>query len=278
MRNQKQMIASARRGGMSGPLALTLGAMVAAGLAFAQTPPRQIATPQAIELYQAGKIEEATAAFQEIMVRTPDDRLAIYYSSLLDIKAGRYTMARPRVERLVRLYPSFVPAWELMVQIYQALEELRRRDDAIWQLRAARDSSADGDARGQRYFIRDRFTVEGRRILGLENLTPGGGTYLHYVFMPEEEETKARHLIVLAVDEASNERWRDSGMLPDNKVMYQISTIDNTAADGSGRVLFAYYLDIPDYDTVRAKVIEIAGGRAKPLSPEPEPFWARGVR
>ena len=230
---------------------------------------------QAMALFRDGKRQDALRAFDAIIAaQPPDPTQALYVASLIDLEDGHWQLARPYVQRLVKLRPSSFQAWELMVQVDQAAGEREDRDAAIQSLHDAWDSAQDPQIRSRVSFMRDRIAGPKHTVLAQETLDPGGGDILRFLFQPQEEEGKASHLIVVRSDDETNERWREDGTVPYGTVVYHLDTVERLADGRSVVRPYQSYLDDPDYDKVRAKVVEILAGTAQPLSGQADPFWA----
>jgi tetratricopeptide (TPR) repeat protein len=247
--------------------------LLPAGMARAADPP--VDQKQAMALLRDGKRQEALHAFDAIIAaRPPDPSQALYAASVIDLEDGDWQAAKPYVERLVKLRPSSFPAWELMIQVDQAAGDLDDRDASIQSLHTAWDEARDPAIRSRVSFIRDRIAGAKHTLIAQETLDPGGGDILRFLFQPRDEEGQARHVIVVRSDDATNERWRENGTVPDGTAVYHLDTVDQLA-DGQSVVRpYKYYLQSPDYDQVRAEVVEILAGTAQPLTGQADPFWA----
>ncbi len=57
-------------------------------------------------------------------------------------------------------------------------------------------------------------------------------------------------------------------------VVYHLDTLEQLPDGRSLARPYEFYLELPDYDKVRAKVAAILDGSAQPLSGSADPFWA----
>lgn len=57
-------------------------------------------------------------------------------------------------------------------------------------------------------------------------------------------------------------------------MVYHLDTVERLADGRSAVRPCDCYLDAPDYDRVRAKVVAILAGTAPPLTGQADPFWA----
>jgi hypothetical protein len=244
------------------------------GAVLADDPP--VTQDQAMALLREGKRLEALHAFDAIIAANPPDPSpALFVASLIDLEDGNWQAAKSYVQQLVKLRPASFQAWEMMIQVDQAAGAVQDRDAAIQSLYASWRSALDPQIRSRIAFARDRIVGPKHTLVAQQTLEPGGDDILRFIFQPQDEEGgTARHLIVVRSDNDTNERWREDGTVPYGTVVYHLDTVEQLA-DGRRAVRpYEYYLEPPDYDRVRAKVVEILAGTAQPLSGQADPFWA----
>jgi tetratricopeptide (TPR) repeat protein len=246
--------------------------LLPAGLSRAADPAAD--QDQAMALLRDGKRQEALRAFDAIIAsQPPDPSQALFVASLIDLEDGHWQAAKPYVQQLVKLRPSSFQAWELMIQVDQAAGDLEDRDASIQSLYESWRGALDPQIRSRVSFARDRIAGTRHTLVAQETLDPGGDDILRFLFQPQEEEEKTRHLIVVRSDDETNQRWRENGTVPYGTVVYHLDTVERLADGRSAVRPYEYYLDAPDYDRVRAKVVEILAGTAQPLTGQADPFW-----
>jgi tetratricopeptide (TPR) repeat protein len=230
---------------------------------------------QALALFHEGKRQEALHAFDAIIAANPPDpSQALYAASLIDLQNGDWRSAKPYLQRLVKLRPASFQAWELMVQVYQAAADPEDCDLAIQSLEEAWRNASDPEIRSRVSFVRDRITGPKHTLIAQQMLETGGDTILRFLFQLADDTGNASHVIVVQSDDATNERWRENGTVPYGTVVYHLDSVENLANGQSVVRPYKFYLEPPDYDQVRALVVAILAGTAKPLSGEADPFWA----
>jgi tetratricopeptide (TPR) repeat protein len=241
--------------------------------ALAADPP--VSQDQAMLLLQYGKRNEALHAFDVIIAANPPDPSgALFAASQIELEDGHWRQAKPYIQRLVKLHPSSFQVWELMIQLDQASADLDDRDAAIHALYEAWHTTPDPAIRAKVSFVRDHIAGAKHVLIGQQTLEPGGDDILRFLFQPADEPGVGHHLIVVRADNETNERWREDGTVSYGTVVYHLDTIEQL---GDGQALvrpYEYYLQPPDYDRVRAKVVEILAGTIQPLSGAADPFWA----
>jgi hypothetical protein len=157
-----------------------------------------------------------------------------------------------------------------MVQAYQAAGETDNRDGAIQSLYDAWHTTLDPQIQSQVAFRRDRIFGPQHTLVGLQTLDSGGDDILRFLFQPVDD---AHHLIVVRADNDTNTRWRESDLIPPSTVVYHLDTVEQLPSGKTSERSYEFYLEPPDYDVVRAKVLQILSGTIKPTNGEPDAFW-----
>ena len=252
------------------PILLLSGTALAAGPVISQD--------QALALLRDGRRQDALKALEAIIASHPaDPGTALFTAGTIELEDGRYHDAELYAQQLVKLRPSSFAAWELMIQVEQAAGNMLDRDVAIRSLYDCWHAALDPQTQSRIAFVRDRVVGPKHTLIAQQTLDPGGDTILRFVFQPAEE-MPPHHLILVQSDGETNERWREDGTVPYGTVVYHLDTVE---ALGGGREAvrpYAYYLEPPDYDRVRAQVAGILAGTVQPLSGAADPFWAGVAR
>jgi tetratricopeptide (TPR) repeat protein len=234
---------------------------------------------RAMALLNAGKRQEALRAFEAIIAAKPaDPATALFFASMIDVEDGNWQAAKPMLQRLVKLRPGMFPAWELMIQTYQAAGDTENRDMAIESLYDAWHSALDPETQARISFARDRIAGPKHTVIAIETMEPIGDDIVRFVFQPVDNKGEAAHVIVLRADNDTNARWRENGMIPEDKAVFHLDTIEQLPGGRTLDRAYAFYVDPPEYDEIRTKVQQILSGAIRPLSGDPDPFWLGGER
>ncbi len=236
----------------------------------APTPaPEKPALPKpadAVRLYTDGKLEDALRLADQILAAIPNEYDSLMVAMRANQDLGRYAAALPYAEKLTRAFTGSVAGWEILAQLYQATGALDRRDSALVELIRAQGSALDSAVRMRPYIIRDRIDAFGRSVLGRENFDNGSNDFVKYLFVPMHDLADPRAVIMLTADDNLTQSWIDSGMLAPGKRLFHLDSLFRGADNRQQQAVYQIYTDLPDYDTIRAKVLEIMAGKAKPLS------------
>jgi tetratricopeptide (TPR) repeat protein len=220
--------------------------------------------------YDKGDKAGALAAVERILARSPDHQSALYYSAMISFQMGNVDVARGRLERLVNLVGNYFAAWELMVQVTQSQGDLARRNEAIERARIAIATAIDPNVRRTADLVRDRIPLSSGRVLsGVDYFVRGGSDFTRYQFALGDPRMDPDHGLLLRTDAETTGNWADTALMPPDKQLFHLDLVD-PGADGEDKVaIYQYYVGQPNYDTVRAKVMQILRGEVKPLSGQP---------
>jgi Flp pilus assembly protein TadD len=93
--------------------------------------------------YAAGRLDEASAAYEAVEARNPDDVRAPYSLAVIDIRQGRFPRARERLQRVVRREPGLFRAQHNLGYVSQTLGLWREAAKAYEAALALRPDAAD---------------------------------------------------------------------------------------------------------------------------------------
>jgi tetratricopeptide (TPR) repeat protein len=240
-----------------------------------QAPAAEPTIDQAMTLLEGGKSLEALRAFDAIIAaKPPDPSEALFQAGRIHLDDGNWRAAKPLLQRLVKLRPGSFPAWELMIQAYQAAGDTDSRDTAIQALYDAWHSTLDPETRSQVAFRHDRIIGPTHTLVALETLEPGGDDIVRFLFQPLDDE---HHLIVVRADDETDTRWRENGTVSPATIVYHLDAVEQLASGKTAYRSYEFYLEPPDYDLVRPTVLQILSGTVKPMNGEADPFWTTGT-
>jgi tetratricopeptide (TPR) repeat protein len=218
------------------------------------------------KLFESGRHADALAAAEEALVATPGDATAALVVGRALQELGRYNDALRHAEMLTKNFAGVAAGWELAVQLYQQLDMRDRRDSALARLISAQTSSLDRDVRMRPFVVRDRIVAGGRVLQVRENFETGARDFVKYQFVPFTSQPEAMEYAFVGGHEAMTQAWQEAGILPRGKLLYVLANIWTDAAGLQRQAIHATFPELPDYDTIRAKVVELVEGRSKPMS------------
>jgi tetratricopeptide (TPR) repeat protein len=224
---------------------------------------------RAAATFDKGDRAAALAQVEGILARSPEDMDALYRSAQFNFIMGNADAARGRLERLVKLSGNYFSAWELMVMVAQAQGDLARRDEAIKRMKIAITTAIDPGIRRKADFIRDRIQTKLGDLVAADYFSNGGSDFTRYQFALGDPRAHPGKGLLLRTDEFTTEAWSQTALLAQDKQLFHLDLVDPKPDGGDKVAIYQYYVGEPDYDTVRAKVMEILLGEVQPLSGEP---------
>jgi tetratricopeptide (TPR) repeat protein len=229
---------------------------------------------QAMALLKDGKKTEALQAFEAIIAaHPPQPAPALYEAATIALGLNQWREAKPYAQELVKRIPGSMQAWELMVQGDQASGDGDDQKLAMDSLYSAWRGAPDPSIKARVSFIRDRIFGSHHTLIVSQTLEPVGEDVLRYVFQPVESAGHPSHYLVLHSDDQTNQQWRDNGTITFSQAVYHLDGVRRLPDGTEASAPYKFFIDEPNYETVRALVIDILNGQAKPQIGDPDPFW-----
>jgi tetratricopeptide (TPR) repeat protein len=215
--------------------------------------PKPENTPEYREqLIREGRHPELFQAFREMLETSPDDPDLLYNVSLSAYRSGQFAEAGKYLRQLKDRVPQDFRARAMLVQVYEALENLDQRDTERDELQALYGQQ-EADPNRPANYCRDQFTVGDVAVQAFEHFELVGDMavrYIFYVFCAGEK--KPTYTISLGSYAATNEYMRQRGTLqPDERVFH----LDENRPDGHRSL--GFYTGEPPYAVVKRAVQDI---------------------
>jgi hypothetical protein len=251
------------------PFVVAVPWLVAPALTWGQSAPDMAILDRAVTTFNNGDRIQGLAMVEGVLAHAPENMDALYRSALFNSKMGNNDAARGRLERLAKVSGNFYACWELMAQVTQAQGDLARRDQAIERLKIAISTAIDPEIRRKGDFIRDRIPTHGGELVVTDYFDRGGSDFTRYQFLIGDAHIEPDRGLLLRTDAVTTDDWKQTALMPPDKQLFHLDMVDLKPEGGEKLAIYQYYVGEPDYDTVRAKVMEVLRGEAQPLSGEP---------
>lgn len=254
--------------------AVRIGAVVALLLtlappAFAQAGHDTADLERALTIFNKGDQTGGLALVEGVLAHAPENLDALFRSAQFNLEMGNLDAARGRLERLVKLSGNYFAAWELMVQVTQGQGDLSRRDEALNRVKLAISTAIDPEIRGKTEFVRDTIFTSLGDLHVVDFFTRGGSDFTRYQFALGDPRMDPDVGIFLRTDEHTTETWSSTALLASDKPLFYLEMVDRAPNGGLISTMYQFYVGEPDYDTVRATVMQILRGEAPPLAGDP---------
>lgn len=211
------------------------------------------------ELMEQNKPAEALTFYEQALVLAPDNEAGLYNAGMAAFMVKKYDTAGQFWKRLEQSAPDDWRLRSKLVQVYQALGDLKSRD-------AERSSVLELWKRGvveQDKFCRDQFEVAKKQVMVFEYFELKGDRGLRYEFYVLDESGKEDYRVSLGSYAATNAIWAEKNK-NEAKTGQRLFHLDGYYK--WGHATFGFFTPEPSYETVRHAVSEIVDGKTKPLS------------
>lgn len=229
-------------------------------------------TPESrARLVEMKKYAEAFQAFKAALDKEPESAPLLYNTGLM-----AYLSDNPKesIDPWVRLRKVQPDAWIVrtkLIQAYEAVGDVKKRDAERADLFKARSSTDDPGFKQSRFYCRDQFGAGKTRVMVFEYFELEGERAVRYSFRP------------LGDDGVATDRWWSLGSYEStNQIARELGTIkaggrvfhlDGYTDGGSGHATYGMFTEEPSYEAVKAKVKKIISDEESMVGP-PRPKGA----
>jgi tetratricopeptide (TPR) repeat protein len=218
-------------------------------------------TPEYREaLVEQEKYPQAFQAYREALEKDPKNPALLYNTGLMAYLSDQPKEALVYWTRLKALDPE---DWGLRIKLIQAYEASGQRKERAGLLKL-RKASADEELRKLRFYCRDQFVVSKARVMVFEYFELEGDEAVRWSFNvlnPDGRTVKARY--TLGSFRITNAVAREQKLIKPGERLFHL---DGYQQHGQAHEFFASFVGEPDYDRVKAAVLEILQGKRKPRS------------
>ena len=148
-----------------------------------------------------------------------------------------------------------------LIQTYQALGDLPRRDSALAGLLTHRAHSGDPEFQKAASFCREQGSIEGRRVMAFQTFEPQGDRMVFVTFYLIDSEGRDTARISLGSYDFTTSIAREAGEIGPGDRMYHL---DYYA--GRFHATYGFFRVQPSYDELRTLVASILRGDLAPVS------------
>ncbi len=245
---------------------LSLLVPIVPGFAIAADPAQLSALRAALERRETAG---AAAAIDRLLAQSPDDPEVLSLAALREFRLGQPNLARGRLERLARAPGIRIADLELLAIVTQAQGDRARRDEVLDRLRFEIGPLPRPRIPGKSDIERDRIAVPGGEIRVLEYFQRNGLDFIRYLFSPGDPWANPHLGLLLRTDLLTTQNWQGTALLADDKPLFHLDLVERGDDGTLTTSVYKYFVGEPDYDTVRAKVMDILRGDAKPETGPP---------
>jgi hypothetical protein len=239
-------------------LLVTTLALTRVSAAVDQTPQEKFAESAA--LMNSHKFAEALPILEDLRISYPT--ASVFWNlGMSAAEVGNYDEALHAWLSNRELAPNNWQTRAKLVQAYQALGNLKARDQERADLVALWQAGTDQQLSAQPIFCREQFKQDGHKVMVLEYFNPSGPNLVVYSFVVVNESGKQDFKISLGSYDTTNQVALELGQRPKDKRIYHLDLYRSNLHETHG-----LYLGQPSYDEIRRVVVEVLAGQHKPIS------------
>jgi tetratricopeptide (TPR) repeat protein len=215
----------------------------------------------ATELMGKEDYKKAIPYLTRVQKDIPDNSSVLWNLGLAFAATGEHAKAIQNWKNLRRIAPDDWQARAKLVQSYQALGDIRARDEEVKSLYEYHKNSSDPKVKTAERFCREQGVMANRSVLVFEYFSPNGDRKQYLRFCVLNKKGDVDYYISLGSYDATTEIARELGEIPKNQRLYHLDEyIDNRHST------YAFFKTKPEYDEVRSVVLSVLQGKLKPTS------------
>jgi len=208
------------------------------------------------------KYKEALARYREGLAKTPDSPELLFNGGMAAFMSKDFATAEKLWKSLTELDPDDWQARAKLIQAYQALGDLKARDDQRRKLLDLRKSGRSEDLKKLDFYCREQFEAAGKKLMVFEHFELKGERALRYVFsvLDDSGEGEAFRISLGSYDLTNAVAARTGGLKKGERLFH---------LDGYykwGHATYGFFTPEPSYDEVRKIVIGVLEEKIQPQS------------
>jgi tetratricopeptide (TPR) repeat protein len=244
---------------------IALAALLLTATAVAEKKPGELSAEAAFkiatELMEKRDYKRAIPYLTRVQSDLPVDSSVLWNLGLAFAATGEHAKAIETWQSLRKIAPDDWQVRAKLVQSYQALGDLKARDEEIKSLYEYRNNSTDPKVNTAERFCREQTVMGKRRVFVFEYFSPSGDRKQFLRFCVLNKKGEVDYYISLGSYDTTTEISRELGEIPKNERMYHLDEYtDNHHAT------YGLFKTKPDYEEVRSMVLSLLEGKLKPTS------------
>jgi tetratricopeptide (TPR) repeat protein len=244
---------------------VALATLLLTATAVAEEKPEKLSAEAAFktatELMGKRDYKRAIPYLIRVQKDVPDNSSVLWNLGLAFAATGEHSKAIQTWQSYRRIAPDDWQARAKLVQSYQALGDIKARDEEIKSLYEYHKNSSDPKVNTAERFCREQAVMGKRSVLVFEYFSPSGDRQQFLRFCVLNKKGEVDYYISLGSYESTTEIARELGEIPKNERLYHLDEYtDNHHAT------YGFFKTKPDYDEVRSMVLSVLEDKRKPIS------------
>jgi tetratricopeptide (TPR) repeat protein len=226
-----------------------------------EAPSVEVEFKTATDLLHKKQFQEAIPYLRRVQKALPDNTAVLWNLGIALAETGDNPGAAETWRSFRKADPDDWRARSKLVQAYQALGDIKSRDDEIRSLYDYRKNSSDSKFKTQDRFCREQCVIAGRRVFAFEYFSPQGPRKKYLLFSIVNEKGMENFTVSLGSYDVTTDISRELGQIAKDQRLYHLDEYR-----GTSHKTYAFFEQKPDYDRVRPMVAAILEGKLNPVS------------
>jgi tetratricopeptide (TPR) repeat protein len=214
---------------------------------------------KAVSYINDKKFSDAIPILEELAVNYPTSNL-FWNLGIAAVEVGDYKKAEKAWLNLRSVAPDDWRVYSKLVQTYQALGDIQKRDEERTRLIELWKSGKHKELSQLQFFCREQFNHNGQLIVVFEYFAPSGNFMVKYSFYAPKPTQEDGFKITLGSYESTTITARELGNISKDQRIYHLDLYKPNRHE-----THQLYVNEPIYEAVRKDVISVLGG-AKSMS------------
>jgi tetratricopeptide (TPR) repeat protein len=215
----------------------------------------------ATELMGKSDYNQAIPYLIRVQKDVPDNSSVLWNLGLAFAATGEHSKAIGAWQSYRRIAPDDWQARAKLIQSYQALGDIKARDEEIKSLYEYHKNSPDPKVNTAERFCREQAVMGKRSVFVFEYFSPSGDRKQFLRFCVLNKKGEVDYYISLGSYDSTTEIARELGEIPKNERLYHLDEYTDNRHSTYG-----FFKTKPDYDKVRSMVLSVLEGQLKPTS------------
>jgi len=242
-----------------------LAALLLTATAVAEEKPEKLSAEAAFktatELMGKRDYKRAIPYLTRVQKDLPDNSSVLWNLGLAFAATGEHSKAIETWQSYRRIAPDDWQARAKLVQSYQALGDIKARDEEIKSLYEYHNNSTDPKVNTAERFCREQAVMGNRSVFVFEYFSPSGDRKQFLRFCVLNKKGDVDYYFSLGSYDSTTEIAQELGEIPKNERLYHL---DEYTDNHHGT--YGFFKTKPDYDKVRSMVLSVLEGKRKPTS------------
>lgn len=201
---------------------------------------------QSINLANGEKFEDAVNLLENIVHKVPNHGSILWNLASFSAEAEKHEKALKYWSHLAKIEPKNMHIQSKIIQSYQALNDIKNREQAIDKIMAMYKDNNDKNYIKQNIFCREQYKVGTWKVFVFQYFNPGKEDQYFYRYSVTDKTGSERFWLSLGSYQSTTEFARETGSISTTGRMYHLDYYDKAIHSTQGM-----YPSKPTYDELK---------------------------